>query len=206
MWKQGVVAAAAVALIVVAITLVQGVSASRSEPAPAVVKDVARAAATIPTMASAPRTVAMAEAKKPAPRGPASGVWAVMAKPHASPAAEREDLISAIRSAPACGEKWCEEGRNTLAAWQRAIEAKVPRGVEVATAECSSAGCFVKIVGETRAWREVSAALPDATAAAPWQGPTIQGGPDFQTRPGSVIALWAILPDVPDNSEQGEDR
>lgn len=205
MWKQGVVAAAAVALIVVAITLVQGVSASGSAPAPTVAKGVAIAAAPVPKMASEPPSVAM-EPKVPAPRGPAAGVWAVMAKPHASPAAEREELISAIRSAPACGEKWCEEGRNTLAAWQRAIQAKVPHGFEVATAECSAAGCFVKIVGETRAWREVSAALPDATAAAPWQGPTIQGGPDFQTRPGSVIALWAILPDVPDNSEQGDDR
>jgi hypothetical protein len=207
MWKKGVAAAFAVVLLIVGITLLQGVSSTHVDPsAPIVAKPVERLAAPPPTtIATAPVAAPVVHDREPATSGPAAGVWKVMAKPHANPAEEREELVAAFRAAPSCLEKWCDEGRTTLAGWQAAIAAKVP-GLTVDEAECSAAGCWMKVaIADPRKWRDVTAALPDVTGTHNWPGPSIQGGPDFQTKRGSVVALWAILPDATDNSEQGED-
>lgn len=137
------------------------------------------------------------EQDDPVARGPAAPVWKVLGKPHTVVAEEREELIAAFRGAAPCTERWCADGRSTLEAWVGSIAKKVPGAVTAGPVECSSAGCFVRVaLNDPQKWRDVSAALPHVTAQNAWRGPSILGGPDFQTQRGSLISLWAVLPTV----------
>jgi hypothetical protein len=206
MWKKGVAAGFAAALLVAGLALLHRISspsveASNSAPAKKAEPSRAGVASASRELVSTPVSVTSASGdatRAPAPRGPSAGVWRAMGTSHANVAEEREALIAAFSAAPPCIEKWCDEGRTTLAAWQAAIAAKVPGAVTADAAECSSAGCWMKVaVTDPRKWRDVSAALPDVVGENQWPGPSIRGGPDFQTQRGAVVSIWAILPSVP---------
>lgn len=216
MWTKGLAAALVAALLIVGISLLQGTSSAPVEASNPVAAKTAQQTRVPITVLPHPSTLSSAGSQasddQPAQvnRGPSSGVWQVLGTSHAGVADERTAIITAFRTAPPCVQNWCDVARTTLAAWQTAIAAKVPGAVNVDAIECSSAGCWMKIVvTDPTKWSDVNAAVPGVTAATPWPGPSIRGGPDFQTQKGAVISIWAILPNVdgePSSLEQGVER
>jgi len=205
MWKRAAAAGFAAALLVAAVVLLRRVSEPNAEASTSVVAKVAESrTSTLPAASGIRASTAdpvgsIGSDGAPAPeiQGPSAGVWKVLDQGHSTPQQQRDALITAFRAAPPCTAHWCDEGRATLASWQTAIAAKVPDAMTADAIECSAAGCWMKIaVTDAGKWREVSAALPAVTAEKAWPGPSIQGGPDFQTQRGAVISMWAILPNV----------
>jgi hypothetical protein len=207
MWKKGVAVALAAGLLVVGITLLRWVSSPTEaaiEPATTNVaankiaeRAPARITTSLPIEVSPANSDQAAGDSEPQPRGPSAGVWRVLGKSHPSAGEEREALIAAFKAAPPCIEKWCADGRNTLQAWLAAVEAKVPGVVTADRAECSAAGCWLRVtVNNPPKWRDVSAALAKVTSERTWPGPSVLGGPDQQAQRGVLISIWAILPNV----------
>ncbi len=212
MWKKVIGGAFAAALFVVGIALLRWVST----PTQASVEPVANNTSTVATKpisrsslsisnavasgesAAAPAGSNQAEPDDdPTQHGPSAGVWSVLRKGSATVADEREGLVTALRAASPCIEKWCASGRSTVDAWVAQAASKVPGAIKADAVECSSAGCWARVtVSDAQGWRELSAALSEITTERPWTGPSIIGGPDFVTQRGSVISLWAILPVV----------
>lgn len=211
MWQKLLASVFAAALFVAAVCLLRWVSTpTQAGPEPTTTRSASKPAGSqpMPITVSVPlQHVAVASGSdqtnddeqpdEPATRGPAAGVWKVLGKPHAGVAEEREELVAAFRGATPCTERWCGAGRKTLEAWVGSIAKTVPGAVTAGPVECTSAGCWARVaLNDPQKWREVSAALPGVTGQNAWRGPSILGGPDFQTQRGTVISLWALLPTV----------
>lgn len=203
MWKVLVLALAA-ALLVIGVSLVRGMSseprASASSRKPVAAPRLAhpsQVAMALPLGSAAPADPAEAvePVEEPATRGPAAPVWKVLGTPHANAVEARDEILAALKAAPACGDAWCTKARATLDAWSATVASKVPGALSPDLVQCGAAGCWLRVtLNEPRKWREVTIALSTATMEHGWTGPSVLSEPDFQARPGPITALWVLLP------------
>jgi hypothetical protein len=213
MWQKVGVAFAG-ALLVIGIVLLRASSAPASDPT-ARDQAVQASSAPVPASNAAPRRAQPTPMSAPLPeeipaepamRGPSAPVWKVMATSHAKVSDEREELITALKTAPPCTDAWCSAGRDTVEAWVATVSRKVP-ALTASGVQCSAAGCWTRVaVNDVAKWHDVSNTLPSATMEKGWSGPSILGGPDFQTEHGTAIALWVVMPAGDANAPKGEDR